>query len=196
VDLSARAERPGGGAGRQHGHERDGVGPLPVLLLHPDEHLHGGLGEAVPRVAGDERVPGDAVPGGHPVEHPARVGGAAALGVHVGEGGGGERLGGEPPRGELGVDGAAGGEVGARRAELEERGEGAEDGARGGGGGGHGGEGGERGREVGARGRRPEARGRVGGMRGGGRRRREGGGGAAAQHRSDTVSNLSSISVA
>ena len=77
------------------------------------------------------RVPGDAVPGGHAVEHPPRVRRAAALEVHVGKGRGGEGLGCEPPCGQLRVDGAAGGEVGARRAELGERREGAEDGARG-----------------------------------------------------------------
>jgi len=139
VDLSASAEHPGVGAGRQHRHERDGVGLLPALLpLHPDDRLHRERGEPVPRVPGHECVPGDAVPGGHAVEHPARVHGAAAFEVHIGKGRGGEGLGGEPPRGQLRVDGAARGEVGARRAELEERGEGAEDGARGrvGGGGG------------------------------------------------------------
>jgi hypothetical protein len=106
--VEARAEAP---ARRQHGDEGGGVRALPALLLHPDE-----------------RVPGDAVPGGHAVEHPARVRGAAAPGVHGGEGRGGVRLAGEPPRGELRVHGAAGGQVPPRGAELVERGVGAEEG--------------------------------------------------------------------
>jgi hypothetical protein len=97
--VEARAERERveppaqRSAHRQHEDEGDGVRALPALLLHLDE-----------RVAGDERVLGDAVPDGHAVEHPMRIGGAAAPGVHGGEGRGGVRLGGEPPRGELRVD--------------------------------------------------------------------------------------------
>lgn len=64
----------------------------------------------------DERVPGDELPGGHPVEHPARIGWTAALGSRY----------------RRGLWRRVTREVGSRRAELEEGGEDAKNGARGG----------------------------------------------------------------
>jgi hypothetical protein len=78
------------------------------------------------RVRREHGVPRDRVSVGHRVEHPARVGGARAAGVHLEEAVGDEGGGDEPGHEHARVRGAARGEerAAAIGAELEEAGEG------------------------------------------------------------------------
>ncbi len=105
------------------GHGRRGGGDAGAR--HAREGRHGEAGRGRPRVAVDERVPGDGGPCGHLVEQVLCLGEAAGSAVEGEERGGGEEVGGEEA--ELGCGRVAlvgGGGGGARRLGGEELDEG------------------------------------------------------------------------
>lgn len=81
VHLAAGLKRPGstqvGSAYASRSH--------PVLILHPNNHLHGNPNEPVSRVPHNEHVPGDAALHMHIAEDLARVANPTTLGVPVGQ---------------------------------------------------------------------------------------------------------------
>ncbi|XP_044442923.1 uncharacterized protein [Triticum aestivum] len=79
VHLTADPKFLGVSAADQHGHEHDGVRPLPVL----NHQRHDCNSDPIPHVLHNERVPGNVVWDRHIVEHHARVAGLAALGVRA-----------------------------------------------------------------------------------------------------------------
>lgn len=104
MDLTARTEGARRGTRLGHGAEGCSRGCEP-RGGHVTEGGHGGAGPSMADQAGEERVPGDGIPGGHFVEQTGRRGWEARIGVGGEEGGGRDRTGDGGGLDKVSVDG-------------------------------------------------------------------------------------------